>query len=76
MREGLLWYDGDGSRDLDKKVNLAAQFYRKKYGRKPNVCYVHPSVMKRSRKINGLRVAPLGSVLKNHFWVGEEKKKR
>jgi len=73
MREGLLWFDDDPKRDLAQKVGRAVRRYRQKFGRPPNVCYVHPSLLNgRARHISGVRVLPLPSVLRHHFWVGEE----
>jgi hypothetical protein len=75
IREGLLWFDNDPHRDLSQKVGRAAQHYRRKFGRQPNVCYVHPSLLNGGpRKVDGVQVAGLPSVLKHHFWVGEEER--
>lgn len=74
MNEGLLWYD-DSGRDLAEKVGRAARRYRHKFGAAPEVCYVHPSVLEGSgegRKVSGVRVATLPSVLQHHFWLGQE----
>jgi hypothetical protein len=73
MKVGLLWYDDDPGRDLAQKVGRAVRRYRQKYGRQPNVCYVHPSVLeKNERHLGKMKVAALTSVLRNHFWIGEE----
>lgn len=73
MREGLLWYDDDPGRDLAQKVGRAAQYYKKKFGRKPNVCYVHPSQEHEDEeRVGSVAVSSLSSVLRHHFWLGEE----
>jgi len=85
VKEGLLWYDDDPGRDLAEKIRRAAQRYRKKFGRSPNICYVHPSVMSslvpegngegqgdKAQKVGGMQVASLPSVLQHHFWLGQE----
>ena len=79
MKEGLLWYDDNPGRDLAEKVGRAAQRYRQKFGAAPDVCYVHPSALSgngKVRKVGGVRVASLPSVLRYHFWVGREEKRR
>lgn len=79
MREGLLWYDDDPGRDLREKVGRAARRYRQKFGASPDVCYVHPSAVNgngKGEKVGRLRVAPLPSVLRHHFWLGREEKRR
>ena len=72
MNEGLLWYDGDSKRDLEAKVKLAAKQHLEKYGRPANICKVHVSALRRPMSIDGIRVVPSPTVLKNHFWVGVE----
>jgi len=75
METGLLWFDNDPQRGLEEKVRQAARRYRQKFGRQPNVCYVHPSLLgKKGRVLGKVRVAPLPSVLQHHFWIGEEKR--
>ena len=87
MKVGLLWYDDDPGRDLAEKVGRAARRYRQKFGTAPDVCYVHPSALTsassvepsgngRVRKVGKVRVAPLPSMLRHHFWVGREEKQQ
>ena len=45
MDVGMLWFDNDRRKDLSSKVTRAANYYREKYGRAPNVCFVHPSML-------------------------------
>jgi hypothetical protein len=78
IREGLLWYD-DSGRELAEKIGQAARRYRRKFGSAPDACYVHPSVLKdngKSKAVGGIRVTPSPSVLRHHFWLGQEDKKR
>jgi hypothetical protein len=76
LSEGLLWFDDDPGRDLAEKVGRAAQHYRTKFGRRPNVCYVHPSLLEGSQAAGGVRIAALPTVLRHHFWVGEERERQ
>ena len=78
MKEGLLWYD-DSERELADKIGQAARRYRQKYGASPDACYVPPSVLEgngKSKHVGGIRVAPSPSVLRHHFWLGQEEKRR
>jgi hypothetical protein len=78
MKEGLLWYD-DSGRDLADKVGQAARRYRKKFGAPPDACYVHPSALKGNgtkQKVGEIRVSSKPSVLRYHFWVGQEEKQQ
>jgi hypothetical protein len=72
MKIGMLWYDGDSTRDMDEKVELAAAYYRTKYGRKPNLCMVHPETVGETElSPNGkIEVRMNPAVLLDHFWVG------
>ena len=77
MDTGMLWFDNDKERDLTAKVMRAADYYRKKYGNVPNMCYVHPNMLA-IPKVDGekkvmagsIEVRSAASVLPNHFWIG------
>jgi hypothetical protein len=73
MQEGLLWFDADPKRDLAEKVARAAERYRRKFGRQPNLCYVNAHALDQgSLELGGVRLVPAANVLKHHFWIGEE----
>jgi hypothetical protein len=86
MKEGLLWYDDSPGRDLAEKIGRAARRYRQKFGTAPDVCYVHPSALGGSpppkegaggrRNVGGVCVSSLPTVLRHHFWLGQEGKQR
>ncbi len=72
MKVGMLWFDSNDQRDLEAKLRRAVQHYQAKYGRRPTVCYVHPSAMLGQRKgIAGLDMRTANTVLPHHFWLGE-----
>ena len=74
MHEGLLWFDADPKRALNEKIAQAADRYRHKFGRKPNLCYINPVMLPGSQpaECNGVRLVPSRIVLKHHFWIGIE----
>jgi hypothetical protein len=73
MEEGLLWFDANPKRDLADKVARAADRYQVKFGRRPNLCYVHSSMLDNGTvEFNGVRLVPAHNVLKHHFWIGIE----
>ena len=45
MDVGMLWFDNDKQADLRAKIERAATYYRDKYGRMPNLCFVHPCMI-------------------------------
>jgi hypothetical protein len=58
MNIGMLWFDNDPKANLDTKIERAALYYAKKYGKHPTLCFVHPSMLASSdpdaaRKGNG-----------------------
>jgi hypothetical protein len=71
MRTGMLWFDNDPKTDLPTKVHRAAAYYQRKYGCSPNLCFVHPSMLKTEEpKAEGIEMRPSRQVLPNHFWLG------
>jgi len=73
MNIGMLWFDNDKKSDLSSKIQRAASYYRDKYGRTPNLCFIHPSMLGTtpvSTNGSGIEVRTTRSVLPNHFWLG------
>lgn len=72
MDIGMLWLDSDPGRDLPAKVERAAAYYRGKYGRAPNLCFVHPSCAGGSApgRVGGLELRTSRAVLPDHYWLG------
>lgn len=76
MTTGMLWYFGKA--DLMKSIQEAAKRYETKYGRKPDLCLVHPNMLaditEESLSVNGVIVRPYRPVLPGHIWIGVEDK--
>ncbi len=71
MNIGMLWFDNDPKSDLSSKIVRAAEYYQKKYGQSPNLCFVHPSMLpSESSKAGKIEVRTNRSVLPHHFWIG------
>jgi hypothetical protein len=71
MEIGMLWFDNDPKADLAQKVNRAAVYYQNKYGQMPNLCFVHPTMLKEQPTRAGtVELRQSHSVLPNHFWLG------
>jgi hypothetical protein len=90
MKTGLLWFDDDPRKELEEKVLRAAAHYERKYGRLPELCYVHPDAFngngngkraeKRSKKDDIVKAGEVEvragrSVLLHHFWLGMAEEK-
>lgn len=84
MNIGMLWFDNDPKVGLANKVERAAAYYQKKYGKAPTLCFVHPSMFpaqnpdehtanppaQEKYTTAGVEVRTNLSVLPNHFWIG------
>jgi len=78
MNLGMLWFDNDPKASLQVKIERAAAYYMEKYGKKPNVCFVHPSMLphdeadKNDKKVirGEIEIRLSKSVMPNHFWIG------
>lgn len=72
MVTGMLWFDNDPKSDLNSKIIRAVDFYQKKYGIRPDLCFVHPSMIKtEASNRNGIEVRTNTRVLPHHFWIGK-----
>ncbi len=67
MKTGMLWFDPSGS--LEERVRRAAAYYERKYGMKPNICYVERTQCT-AEIVDGIAIKPDGHVLKNHLFLG------
>ena len=77
MHEGLLFYD-NSQISLLAKIQKAADYYQKKYGHKPNLVLINPSMYEGAAP-DGLRfesddltIRAYRPVLPNHLWIGIE----
>lgn len=71
MKIGMLWYDDSPRRSFQDKVAQAINYYRAKYGRLPNTCYVHPSCLPdEGDAACGLKLVGAEDILPHHFWLG------
>ena len=70
MKVGMLWLDDDKKTTLEDKVLRAADYYREKYGRAPNLCLVNKSTIDQEQHVGQISVQPVKNVLPHHFWVG------
>ena len=76
MHTGMLWFD-NSSAALATKIQKAVEYYNKKYGRSPDLCLVHPSMLEanqRTIEVNKLTVRAYRPVLPGHIWIGIEDK--
>lgn len=71
MKTGMLWFDNDPKVDLATKIARAAAYYQRKYGMRPDLCFVHPTMLSTSQPHSqGIEVRPNRQVLPNHLWMG------
>ncbi|MCA9949219.1 MAG: hypothetical protein KDE48_06220 [Anaerolineales bacterium] len=70
MQLGMLWLDTDKKRSLEEKVERAAEYYKDKYGRLPELCLVHANMLSQEKKIGRIKIQPTNAIVHNHFWLG------
>lgn len=71
MTTGMLWFDNNPTQPLDVKVQKAVDYYQQKYGKLPNLCLVHPSMI--TGGVNAcIPVKPYRPILPGHLWLGDE----
>jgi hypothetical protein len=70
---------------LTTKIERAADYYHKKYGRKPTLCLIHPNALEKEKPKTGkaaspaknaseVTIRPYRPVLPGHLWIGIEEK--
>ena len=75
MNTGMLWFDNDPKTALAPKIERAVDYYHEKYGRKPNLCLIHPNALESEKlKTGKVMVRPYRPVLPGHLWIGIEEK--
>ena len=70
MHIGMLWFDNDPRTTLSVKIQKAMEYYSKKFGRTPDLCLVHPSMLKTDKNnLNweSLAFAPIGLLCRAPF---------
>jgi hypothetical protein len=68
---GLLWFDDNPKVPVATKVENAAKRYREKFGKSPDVCYVHPATLASADTLpKGVKLIGSGSIRPNSFWIG------
>lgn len=72
LTAGMLWFDNSATA-LTVKIQKAVDYYVRKYGRQPNLCLVHPSMLDANQsqlEIDKLTVRPYRHVVPGHIWIG------
>ena len=79
MNVGMLGFDNDAKSELATRVSRAADYYSNKYGKHPNLCFAHPSIVdeppsskadQKAINLGEIEVRLTKSVLPNHLWIG------
>ncbi len=71
MELGELFLIEDANMNLEQRVLWAAGRYQRKYGQRPTLCLLHPSLMQGARRHMGaLRLEAKNTVLPNYLWLG------
>jgi hypothetical protein len=69
-------YNNDGELSLDERVTIVSNAFEKRFGRRPNRCLVHPSMIhnlpdeSQPKIINGVEIRSNSIVQRNNFYMG------
>lgn len=75
MNSGMLWFDNDPKTPLPEKINQAADYYKRKYGKQPNLCVVNPRMLAQEKAAGGrIEIQASAAILPNHLWIGVDSK--
>lgn len=75
MNVGMMWFDNNPKTPLTVKVHEAAEHYREKYGRNPDLCLVNPAMLAEPDMHEGkVLIRALRSILPGHLWIGVDEK--
>jgi hypothetical protein len=77
MNFGMMWFDNDPKTGLVAKIERAAEYYRTKYGRIPNLCMINPKSMPEEMPVTGnITVRSQRTILPGHLWIGLDEKEK
>lgn len=70
MEIGMLWFDNDEKVDLMERIDRAVKYFYKKYGKFPNICYLHPSMINdKNKELEGIQLETRKSIVPYHYWL-------
>jgi hypothetical protein len=74
---GILWFDNNPKTNLQQKVDVASNHFKKKYGVIADTCHVNPSVFSGTdvltfveTKNGNVSIVQDRAILPGHLWVG------
>jgi hypothetical protein len=71
MDVGMMWFDEERGTELRARIDRAARYYKDKYGRTPNLCYIHPRTAEGEVRAKAeIEVRTSQSVQPDYFWLG------
>jgi hypothetical protein len=72
MNVGMLWFDADPRVNIKARLTRAVAYYQQKYGRVPNLCFIHPATAGDDlpEKVADIEVRTSKKILPDHFWLG------
>ncbi len=71
MNIGMMWVDTDAKATLDEKIQRASDYYREKYGRFPELCFVSKQQeLDEDHKVGRVQVKLASQLQPNYFWLG------
>ena len=71
MKTGILWFCDGEEQSLSEKIGQAAHHYEAKYGIRPDLVFVNPSMLLgQAINVPGIAIKSTNMILPNHLWLG------
>lgn len=71
MATGMIWFDNDPHKNINEKINFAVQYYQKKFGSDPTVCFLNPKFRDKLSVSNSRIEFDFNIGLSpDHIWIG------
>ena len=67
---GMMWLMEKKDLTVEQEITTATNYYKEKYGVKPNVVWVNSSVPDLPEKVNGAFINKTTNIGKKYIWVG------
>lgn len=69
----MLWYLGFSEREtLNGRIEEAVGYFRDKYRKEVNCCYIHPDMIEDDLGISGIEIIEDDSIGLNCVWIGSK----
>jgi hypothetical protein len=71
MATGMIWFDNDPHKNINEKIQLAIQYYQRKFGSQPTICFLNPKFREKLLETESkIEVDFNFGLSPDHIWLG------